>query len=127
MFNALSGLGAGGTMGTNVALVDTTNAALYGCFAIVGFFAGTFTNTVGVKYTLTVKYHNDSFLVRTLTLNLSLTLFVYKKKRLDLLDMPFTQPLSGFLIVRRYRALLLQPVLFLAAVQVFSGLPKAPS
>ncbi|KAI8887848.1 MFS general substrate transporter [Backusella circina FSU 941] len=54
MFNALSGLGAGGSMGSNVALVDTTNAALYGCFAIVGFFAGTFTNTVGVKYTLTI-------------------------------------------------------------------------
>ncbi|KAI8887849.1 MFS general substrate transporter [Backusella circina FSU 941] len=54
MFNALLGLGAGGSMSSNVALTDSANAALYGCFAIVGFFAGTFTNTIGVKYTLTV-------------------------------------------------------------------------
>jgi hypothetical protein len=55
MFNALSGLGAGGSMSSNVGLTDAANGALYGCFAIVGFFAGTFTNTVGVKYTLTVS------------------------------------------------------------------------
>lgn len=55
MFNALSGLGAGGSMSSNVGLTDAANGALYGCFAIVGFFAGTFTNTVGVKYTLTVR------------------------------------------------------------------------
>lgn len=55
MFNALSGLGAGGSMSSNVALTDAANGALYGCFAIVGFFAGTFTNTIGVKYTLTVS------------------------------------------------------------------------
>ncbi|CAO3628044.1 unnamed protein product [Mucor fragilis] len=54
MFNALSGLGAGGSMSSNVALTDAANGALYGCFAIVGFFAGTFTNTIGVKYTLTI-------------------------------------------------------------------------
>jgi hypothetical protein len=54
MFNALSGLGAGGSMSSNVSLTDSANGALYGCFAIIGFFAGTFTNTVGVKYTLTV-------------------------------------------------------------------------
>jgi hypothetical protein len=55
MFNALSGLGAGGSMSSNVALTDAANGALYGCFAIVGFFAGSITNTVGVKYTLTVS------------------------------------------------------------------------
>ncbi|KAI8388478.1 major facilitator superfamily domain-containing protein [Radiomyces spectabilis] len=54
MFNALSGLGAGGSMSSNVALTDAANGALYGCFAIVGFFAGSFTNTVGVKTTLTI-------------------------------------------------------------------------
>ncbi|EPB88184.1 hypothetical protein HMPREF1544_05017 [Mucor circinelloides 1006PhL] len=54
MFNALSGLGAGGSMSSNVALTDAANGALYGCFAIVGFFAGSVTNTLGVKYTLTV-------------------------------------------------------------------------
>jgi hypothetical protein len=56
MFNALMGLGAGGSMSSNVALTDSANAALYGCFALVGFFAGTFTNTIGVKYTLTVSF-----------------------------------------------------------------------
>ncbi|CEP07738.1 hypothetical protein [Parasitella parasitica] len=54
MFNALSGLGAGGSMSSNVGLTDAANGALYGCFAIVGFFAGTFTNTIGVKCTLTI-------------------------------------------------------------------------
>jgi hypothetical protein len=57
MFNALMGLGAGGSMSHNVALTDAANGALYGCFAIVGFFAGTFTNTIGVKYTLTVSLY----------------------------------------------------------------------
>lgn len=55
MFNALSGLGAGGSMSSNVALTDAANSALYSCFAIVGFFAGSVTNTLGVKYTLTVS------------------------------------------------------------------------
>lgn len=55
MFNALQGLGAGGSMSSNVALTDAANGALYGCFAIVGFFAGSITNTLGVKYTLTVS------------------------------------------------------------------------
>ncbi|KAI9259317.1 major facilitator superfamily domain-containing protein [Sporodiniella umbellata] len=54
MFNALLGLGAGGSMSSNVALIDSANGALYGCFAIVGFFSGTVTNTLGVKYTLTM-------------------------------------------------------------------------
>lgn len=58
MYNALSGLGAGGSMSSNVGLIDSANGALYGCFAIVGFFSGTFTNTVGVKHTLTVKKKN---------------------------------------------------------------------
>lgn len=56
MFNALSGLGAGGSMSSNVALIDAANGALYGCFAIVGFFAGSVTNTVGVKHTLTASF-----------------------------------------------------------------------
>ncbi|KAH8553876.1 major facilitator superfamily domain-containing protein [Umbelopsis sp. PMI_123] len=54
MFNSLSGLGAGGRMSSDVALVDSANAALYACFAIVGFFAGSIVNTFGPKYTLMV-------------------------------------------------------------------------
>lgn len=61
MFNASSSLGAGESISANVGFIDSANGALYGCFAIVRFFAGTFTNTVSVKYTLTVsfskKYH----------------------------------------------------------------------
>ena len=55
MWNALAGLGAGGSMSSNVGLTDAANSALYGCFAIVGFFAGSLTNTMGVKITLTVN------------------------------------------------------------------------
>jgi hypothetical protein len=66
MFNALSGLGAGGSMSSNVGLTDAANGALYGCFAVVGFFAGSVTNTLGVNATLTVSVskinviHNNS-------------------------------------------------------------------
>ncbi|KAI9489601.1 major facilitator superfamily domain-containing protein [Zychaea mexicana] len=54
MFNALNGLGAGGMMASDIALVNSANSALYACFAVVGFFAGSVTNTLGVKTTLTI-------------------------------------------------------------------------
>ncbi|CAO3665628.1 unnamed protein product [Umbelopsis vinacea] len=54
MFNSLNGLGAGGRMSKDVALTDAANAALYACFAIVGFFAGSIVNKFGPKYTLMV-------------------------------------------------------------------------
>lgn len=38
LFNALSGLGAGGQQ--DVALVDTANGLLYGVFCLTGFVAG---------------------------------------------------------------------------------------
>jgi len=50
MFNALSGLGGGGK--TDQTLGDKMNTALYSTFAVVGFFAGTFVNRLGVKLTL---------------------------------------------------------------------------
>ncbi|KAJ8661466.1 hypothetical protein O0I10_002732 [Lichtheimia ornata] len=53
MFNALNGLGAGGMMASDIALVNSANSALYACFAVVGFFAGSVTNTLGVKFALT--------------------------------------------------------------------------
>lgn len=55
MFNALNGLGAGGMMASDIALVNSANSALYACFAVVGFFAGSVTNTLGVKFALTVR------------------------------------------------------------------------
>lgn len=50
MFNALSGLGGAGFSNPN----DNNNAitALYSTFAVVGFFAGTFANRLGIRLTL---------------------------------------------------------------------------
>ncbi|CAG8960842.1 hypothetical protein HYFRA_00002379 [Hymenoscyphus fraxineus] len=52
MFSAIGGLGAGGTQ--DVALSDTANGVLYGCFAIAGFFAGSINNILGVRLTLSL-------------------------------------------------------------------------
>ncbi|KAI9838181.1 MAG: hypothetical protein M1837_002610 [Sclerophora amabilis] len=50
MFNALNGLGGGGQVDAD----DNNNAqvALYSTFSVVGFFAGTFANRLGLKLTL---------------------------------------------------------------------------
>ncbi|KAK3072864.1 hypothetical protein LTR53_006050 [Teratosphaeriaceae sp. CCFEE 6253] len=50
MFNAINGMGAGGQFSTRA--TDASNSALYATFAVVGFFAGTITNTLGVKVAL---------------------------------------------------------------------------
>jgi hypothetical protein len=50
MFNALSGIGGGGNVDKKPA--DDANMALYSTFAVVGFFAGTFTNVIGIKFAL---------------------------------------------------------------------------
>lgn len=52
MFNALSGMGGGGQIDTLTA--NAANATLYGVFAIVGFFAGTVTNKLGIKTALAI-------------------------------------------------------------------------
>ncbi|KAK8866109.1 hypothetical protein IAR55_001260 [Kwoniella newhampshirensis] len=52
MFSAIGGLGAGGTQDT--ALSDTANGVLYGCFAIMGFFAGSINNVLGPRMTLSI-------------------------------------------------------------------------
>ncbi|WVQ82739.1 hypothetical protein IAT38_004871 [Cryptococcus sp. DSM 104549] len=52
MFSAVGGLGAGGTQDT--ALSDTANGVLYGCFAIMGFFAGSINNILGPRLTLSI-------------------------------------------------------------------------
>ncbi|CUM65836.1 uncharacterized protein PRCAT00003485001 [Priceomyces carsonii] len=51
MFDALSGLGAGGQRASSVSLTDQANAALYGCFAVVGFMGGSIVNTLGARIT----------------------------------------------------------------------------
>ncbi|OBT54202.1 hypothetical protein VE04_06516, partial [Pseudogymnoascus sp. 24MN13] len=50
MFNALGGLGGGGKQ--DPTLADNMLIALYSTFAVVGFFAGSFVNKLGVKLTL---------------------------------------------------------------------------
>jgi MFS family permease len=52
MYNALTGLGGGG----QVDLSAQTDAAtaLYSTFAVVGFFAGTFANRLGLRLTLSI-------------------------------------------------------------------------
>ncbi|KAA8571415.1 hypothetical protein EYC84_001418 [Monilinia fructicola] len=52
MYNALSGLGGGGQVSAKPA--DNANSALYSTFSVVGFFAGTFANRLGVKLTLSL-------------------------------------------------------------------------
>ena len=50
MFNALNGLGGGGQVGATTA--NHANTALYATFAILGLFAGTVVNRVGIRATL---------------------------------------------------------------------------
>ncbi|KAL8671519.1 MAG: hypothetical protein Q9168_003988 [Polycauliona sp. 1 TL-2023] len=50
MFNALAGLGGGGQIDATTA--NNANVALYSVFSVVGFFAGTFANRMGIKLTL---------------------------------------------------------------------------
>lgn len=52
MFNAISGLGAGGQVDARPA--DNANVALNSTFAVFAFFAGTFTNKLGVRMTLSL-------------------------------------------------------------------------
>jgi MFS family permease len=50
MFNAINGLGAGGLL--NPHDVNKANVALYSTFAVVGFFAGSIANRIGLRLTL---------------------------------------------------------------------------
>lgn len=52
MFNALTGMGGGGQLDTTAS--DNANTAVYSTFAVVGFFAGTFANRLGIKLTLSL-------------------------------------------------------------------------
>ncbi|KAI0366073.1 MFS general substrate transporter [Pilatotrama ljubarskyi] len=50
MFSAVSNLGAGGL--SDIALSDTSNGVLYGCFAITGLVSGGINNLLGPRLTL---------------------------------------------------------------------------
>ncbi|KAH9877679.1 hypothetical protein J1614_002896 [Plenodomus biglobosus] len=50
MFNALTGIGGAGQFDTRAS--NASNTALYATFSVVGFFAGTVTNTLGIRTAL---------------------------------------------------------------------------
>lgn len=50
MFNSLSGLGGGGQIDATAA--NNGSVALYSTFSVVGFFAGTIANRLGIRLTL---------------------------------------------------------------------------
>jgi MFS family permease len=54
MFNALTGLGGAGQLDKdeNINASNASNCALYATFAVVGFFAGTVTNVLGIRTAL---------------------------------------------------------------------------
>jgi MFS family permease len=52
MYNALSGMGGSGLSDPKTA--DNANTALYSTFAVVAFFAGTFTNRLGIRVSLSL-------------------------------------------------------------------------
>ena len=52
MFNAVNGLGGGGQF--NASTSDNSNVAVYSTFSVVGFFAGTIANRLGIKWTLSL-------------------------------------------------------------------------
>jgi MFS family permease len=52
MFNAISGIGAAGQLDRTAS--NDSNTALYTTFAVVGFFAGTIVNRIGIKLTLSI-------------------------------------------------------------------------
>ncbi len=52
MFNAVNGLGGGGQEDPKTA--DNANVAVYSTFAVVGFFAGSIANRLGIKLTLSL-------------------------------------------------------------------------
>lgn len=52
MYNAVNGLGGGGQLNTNA--VSDANTATYSTFAVLGFFAGSIANRIGLKLTLSL-------------------------------------------------------------------------
>lgn len=52
MFNAITGMGGGGQVSTQAQ--NDAATALYSTFAVVGFFAGTFANRIGIKATMSL-------------------------------------------------------------------------
>lgn len=78
MFNALNGMGGGGQLDPTAN--NRANTALYSTFAVVGFFAGTFTNKLGIRTALSFggfgySIYVASYLCYNHTQNLGFTTF----------------------------------------------------
>lgn len=78
MFNALNGMGGGGQLDNTAN--NRANTALYSTFSVVGFFAGTFTNKLGIRTALSFggigySVYVASFLCYNHTKNLGFTTF----------------------------------------------------
>jgi MFS family permease len=78
MFNALNGMGGGGQLDPTAN--NKANTALYSTFAVVGFFAGTFTNKLGIRTALSFggigySVYVASYLSYNHTQNLGFTTF----------------------------------------------------
>jgi hypothetical protein len=78
MFNALNGMGGGGQLDPTAN--NKANTALYSTFAVVGFFAGTFTNKLGIRTALSFggigySIYVASYLSYNHTKNLGFTTF----------------------------------------------------
>ncbi|KAI5456318.1 major facilitator superfamily domain-containing protein [Mariannaea sp. PMI_226] len=78
MFNALGGLGGGGQVDPTAQ--DHANTALYSTFAVVGFFAGTVANRLGLRLTLSFGglgycIYAASFLCYSHTENIGFVIF----------------------------------------------------
>ncbi|ORX99948.1 major facilitator superfamily domain-containing protein [Clohesyomyces aquaticus] len=52
MFNAVNGMGGGGQLDKDAYASNAANSALYATFAVVGFFAGSVVNALGIKASL---------------------------------------------------------------------------
>ena len=80
MFNALNGMGGGGQLGDDASANSKANVALYSTFAVIGFFAGTFTNKLGIRTALSFggigySVYVASYLSYNHTQNLGFTTF----------------------------------------------------
>jgi MFS family permease len=78
MFNALNGMGGGGLSDPKAS--NHANTALYSTFSVVGFFAGTFTNKLGIRTALCFggigySVYIASFLSYNHTANIGFTTF----------------------------------------------------
>lgn len=78
MFNALNGMGGGGQLDPTAN--NRANTALYSTFAVIGFFAGTFTNKLGIRTSLSFggigySIYVGSYLCYNHTKNLGFTTF----------------------------------------------------